>query len=144
MGESEPQRKAIVLEVVFEEGLALGRTRLNLRRKILRQELDLLHQPAADDRVILIETHSNRFTIQNLFSNPVFDEIAQLDRVRLSSPLPRPGQPNAVHVCLSQSDCRIQIADSIRPLHDWRSGFVVIVPGVFATLWILKATLIEE
>ena len=38
----------------------------------------------------------------------------------------------------------VQIADYFRPLHDWRNGYVVIAAGVFATLWILKATLIEE
>ena len=38
----------------------------------------------------------------------------------------------------------VQIADHFGPLHDWRRGFVVIAAGVFATLWILKATLIEE
>ncbi len=38
----------------------------------------------------------------------------------------------------------VEISNQFRPLHDWRSGFVVIVPGVFAMLWIIKATLIEE
>ena len=38
----------------------------------------------------------------------------------------------------------VQIANYFRPLHDWRSGFVAIAAGVFATLWILKSTLIEE
>ncbi len=38
----------------------------------------------------------------------------------------------------------VEISNQFRPLHDWRSGFVVIVPGVFATLWIAKATLLEE
>lgn len=38
----------------------------------------------------------------------------------------------------------VEISSQFRPLHDWRSGFVVIVPGVFATLWIAKATLLEE
>jgi hypothetical protein len=38
----------------------------------------------------------------------------------------------------------VEISNQFRPLHDWRSGFVVIVPGVFATLWIVKATLLEE
>ena len=38
----------------------------------------------------------------------------------------------------------VQIGDYFRPLHDWRNGFVVIAASVFATLWIIKATLIEE
>ena len=38
----------------------------------------------------------------------------------------------------------VEISNQFRPLHDWRNGFVVIVPGVFATLWIVKATLLEE
>ena len=38
----------------------------------------------------------------------------------------------------------VEISNQFRPLHDWRGGFVVIVPGVFATLWIAKATLLEE
>ena len=37
-----------------------------------------------------------------------------------------------------------EISNQFRPLHDWRSAFVVIVPGVFATVWIVKSTLLEE
>ena len=38
----------------------------------------------------------------------------------------------------------VEISNQFRPLHDWRSGVVVIVPGVVATLWIVKATLLED
>jgi hypothetical protein len=38
----------------------------------------------------------------------------------------------------------VEISNQFRPLYDWRSGFVAIAAGVFATLWIVKAKLIEE
>ena len=38
----------------------------------------------------------------------------------------------------------VEISNQFRPLYDWRSGFVSIAAGVFATLWIVKSTLIEE
>ena len=38
----------------------------------------------------------------------------------------------------------VEVSNQFRPLYDWRSGFVEITVGVFATLWIVKATLIEE
>lgn len=38
----------------------------------------------------------------------------------------------------------VEIADQLRPLHDWRSGFAKMATGVFATLWIIKATLLED
>ncbi len=38
----------------------------------------------------------------------------------------------------------VEIADQLRPLHDWRSGFTEMATGIFATMWIIKTTLLED
>ena len=37
----------------------------------------------------------------------------------------------------------IEIAEQFRELLDWRSGFCGTAAGTFATLWIIKATILE-
>lgn len=38
----------------------------------------------------------------------------------------------------------VEIVDVWRPLVDWRGPFIEIATGLFATLWVVKATLFDE
>ena len=56
------------------------RFRIARRREILGQELELLRQPAADDRVVPVQPQGQRLAIQDFLTNMFIDDAFQLIR----------------------------------------------------------------
>ncbi|EXI78895.1 MAG: hypothetical protein AW10_02722 [Candidatus Accumulibacter appositus] len=73
MTEAQPFRHRELVAVLCIPGPQLLGARLLGRRQVLGDELHLLRHAAFHDLVVLVEAHGQRFPIEDLLANPVFD-----------------------------------------------------------------------
>ena len=71
-----------IRRVRVEIALQLRVGRFGDRRRILGKKLQLRHEPAADDRVLPVEAHRDRFTRVDLLANGLLDHAVELQRRR--------------------------------------------------------------
>jgi len=67
-----------IRRVRVEIALQLRVGRFGDRRRILGKKLQLRHEPAADDRVVAVEPHRDRFARVDFFSNRFLDHAVEL------------------------------------------------------------------
>ena len=81
-----PERVGVLGEVALELLLA----RLRLAPEVGGQELELLPEPAADDRVVAVQPERQRLAVVDLLADVVIDQPVELLGGRRAEPNPRP------------------------------------------------------
>ena len=77
LAEGKPAVAAKRVGVCFQIRAQLLIGRLGEGGDVFGDELQLLAQPAADDRVVLVEAEGDRFARENFFANVVADQAFQ-------------------------------------------------------------------
>ncbi len=98
VGEADPRRNPIAIEMRLEVPLQLCGSGLDARGQILGHERDALRQAAPDNGVPLVEPHRKRFPVEDFLADMRLHEPLKLGLGRGALPLHRPELSHTVEV----------------------------------------------
>ena len=83
----------------------------------LEEKLHFLREPAADDRVVLVEAERQRLAIEDLLVHPGLDEALQLLRGWLGAALRDPREPDLTEVVCRELDAAVRFGRAAPRAH---------------------------